>query len=123
MNKNNIKNKDEIERNLNDIIEKYIDFTKTTKKIKLEGIVGVVYSNIFYPFLEEIDGFYYLGGQNIYIVLKTKCKLYEGRDNVLQVIPSKLDIEYGKPPIIPIGCPPTTLRNFPKGLSDFEKRL
>lgn len=108
---------------LNELVEEYKDFAKDKSKLKVGDIAGVIYSQIFYPLIEEIDGFYYLGGDNIRMVLKTKCKIYQSNNSVLQVFPSQDDITFGKSPIIPIGCDPTSLKAFPKGLDKFQKKL
>lgn len=117
------RNKKDFDEELGKLVEEYKIFANKSPKLKVNGIVGVIYSNIFYPLIDEIDGFYYLGGGNIRMVLKSKCKIYDGNKEVVKAYPSDHDIKIGKSPIIPFGCDPTSLRSYPPGLKNFEKKL
>lgn len=118
------KNKKTVEQNLKKVVEEYRKFAESSKKIKLDGIVGLIYNNVFYPLIEELEGFYYIGGETIYMVLKDNCRVYQGNTDVMEiVIDSDPEIvKLGKPPINPIGCP-ALIKEIPKGMSKFERRL
>lgn len=72
----------------------------------LPEIKSVVYNKIFYPIIYEIDKFYYLGGEHIYFILKTKCHLRNtGKSYYYEAIATEEDEIMGKSPIVPIACP------------------
>lgn len=72
----------------------------------LPEIKSVVYNKIFYPIIYEIDKFYYLGGEHIYFILKTKCHLRStGKSYYYEAIATEEDEIMGKSPIVPIACP------------------
>lgn len=68
--------------------------------------IAVVYENMYYPIIADIDYFFYLGGSSIRMILKTKCVLKDtGKTMFYEAVASDHDIEMGKSPIVPIGCP------------------
>lgn len=121
--KNQRNNKKVLENNLKKVVDSYIEYSSKIKTIKAKDIYGVVYSNVFFPIIDEIDGFYYLGGRNIYIVLKSKCKPYPNNENVLLVEYSSNDEILGKSPIIPFGCDKLNIKIVPNSIAKFEKVL
>lgn len=90
----------------------------------IPAVKYVLYSRILYPIIYETEAFYYLGGKNAYMVLKSKCRLVKARESLYyEVIASDHDIVIGKSPIIPVGCPKDKGRFYPEDMDDLEIRL
>jgi hypothetical protein len=88
------------------------------------AIKFVFYNRTLYPIIYETDAFYYLGGKNAYILLKSKCRLVKANESYYyEVVASDHDIAIGKSPIIPVGCPKDKGRFYPDDMDELEIRL
>lgn len=88
------------------VIEKYFD-ERPTLKANIPETKFVVYNQVVYPIVYEVLNFFYLGGANLYMVMKSKCHLTKTPRGICyyEVKASEQDIFIGKSPIIPQGCP------------------
>lgn len=106
--KPDLRKKERFFQNINEANKKYqayVDKNKDTLE-KIPEVKSVVYNKIFYPIIYEINNFYYLGGEHVYFILKSKCHLKStGKSYYYEAIASEEDIEMGKSPIIPVACP------------------
>ena len=104
-------------------IEAYFEKNPSIKK-DVPDTKFVVYSNIVYPIAYEISKFFYLGGNNLYMVLKSKCVLKNtGKVFYYQVIASEGDIDIGKSPIIPVGCRYDNAERYPADMASLEIKI
>lgn len=93
-------NIDEVNKKIDDFYTKTADLNNLGIQVK-----SVVYNRILYPIIYQTNEFFYLGGENVYIILKSKCSLKDtGKSKFYEAIASDNDIFIGKSPIIPIGC-------------------
>lgn len=114
--------KDLIQKNIDSIVEKTEAYfkSKPTLSKSVPEIKVVVYNRVAYPILYEVSRFFYLGGDNIYFVMKSKCVVRKtpSGSRYYEVIASEEDIEIGKSPIVPQGCPKDRSKIYP---ADIEK--
>ena len=91
---------------------------------KVPDTRSIVYNRIFYPIIYEIKDFYYLGGNNLYFILKSKCNLKStGNTYYYEVTADEEDEILGKSPIIPVGCPKDKKKYYPKDMGFLEIKL
>lgn len=85
----------------------------------------VVYAKTAFPMIYQTPEFFYLGGQNIHLVLRSKCFLTETSRKVkyYEVIASEQDIFLGKSPIVPFGCPKNVGKYYPVDMVGLEVKL
>jgi hypothetical protein len=105
------------------IINKYFEKHPELKGDVLETKF-VIYNRICYPIIHVVSKFFYLGGNNLYFVLKSKCHI-KSTGNVFyyEVIASEEDMDIGKSPIIPQGCPNDKNRVYPDDMGFLERRV
>ena len=101
------------------------EFYKKNKTKGLPETKLVIYEKTGYPIVYEIDKFFYLGGDHLKMVLKSKCILRStGKTNYYEAEASDQDIEIGKSPIFPVGCKGKHEgKIYPKGMSKLELKL
>lgn len=124
--KTEIKKKERLFHNI-DLANKKLDsyFEKNKDLLaKIPDIKSVVYNRIFYPIIYEINDFYYLGGNNLYFILKSNCHLRNtGKSYYYEAIATEEDENLGKSPIIPVGCPKDKKKHYPKDMASLEIKI
>jgi hypothetical protein len=122
-------------KNIEESSAKIEEYFAGKGKDKLKAILDVsppevkimVYNRTSYPILYDLSEFFYIGGDNMYMVLKSKTMLKETPNKVryYEAFASEADISLGKSPVIPIGCSTSDLNNkvYPKGTESLMKTL
>lgn len=104
-------------------INKYFDSHPQLKK-DVPEINFVVYNKITYPIIYEIKDFFYLGGSQLYMVLKSKCFIKNINDVYFYEVQATVqDIDMGKSPVIPIGCPADKKKIYNNDMGDLEIKV
>lgn len=108
-------------------IDEFYENNKQVSKDELPDIKLVVYQRISYPIVYEISNFFYLGGKNLYFVMKNKCIIKTTPKGVsyYEAFASQQDIVVGKSPIIPVGCSNFDLKKniYPKGTEELSRKI
>lgn len=95
---------------LDNRLSKYWDKKSSDKKPPVKLIVCNVSGAVTYlPVYQEDRNFVYIASNNLYVIVKTKCKLLKTERKTLyyEAMATDDDISIGKYPIRPIGCPKT----------------
>lgn len=99
-------------------------FKKHPELTQVPETKSLVYNRIMYPIIYEIRDFYYLGGKNLYFVLKSKCIIQKTHNSTYyEAFASEDDIIFGKSPIIPQGCPNNRGKVYPDDTVKLEIKV